>query len=135
MKLYVKSSEGMYTQIQNDVIDKYRIKLDENSTCRMRTHAHPEERRICKWHPKNSIGSTFDLLHEIGHIETTKRSMRRCESEYYATQWAIDRAKEYGLTIPDKIIKVYQDYIDRELQRGLRRHGSGYNEEGLKLKV
>lgn len=135
MKIYARTQEGRYTAIQNEVISKYRIKLDEYSTCWGRTHAHVKERRICKWHPKNSIASTFDLLHEIGHIETTKSNMRRCEEEYYATQWAIDKCKEYGLTIPDNIIKLYQDYIDRELARGQRRHGSGYDAESLKLEV
>ena len=115
-----------FTDIQNEVIARYRIKLDEYSTCKQRTHAHVRERRICKWHPRNSVASTFDLLHEIGHIETTKSGMRRCEEEYYATQWALDRAKEYGLIIPDKIIQDYQDYINRELSRGVRRHGAGY---------
>lgn len=135
MKILAKTQEGRYTKIQNEVISKYRIILDENSSCRGRTHAHIRERRICKWHPKNSIASTFDLLHEIGHIETTTSNMRRCEEEYYATQWAIDRCKEYGLTIPDNIIKVYQDYINQELSRGVRRHGFGYDVENLQLKV
>ena len=136
MKIYIQSADnGKYTKIQNEVVQKYRIKLDPYSSCWMRTHAHVKERRVCKWHPKNSIASTFELLHEIGHIETTKSGMRRCESEYYATQWAIDRCKEYGLAIPDKIIKEYQDYIDWELERGQRRHGSNYNVESLKLKV
>jgi hypothetical protein len=136
VKRYIRSeTEGRYIQIQNDVVQRYNITLDEFSTCRMRTHAHIKERRVCKWHPKNSVASTFELLHEIGHIETTKSNMRRCESEYYATQWAIDTAKEYGLIIPDKLVKYYQDYIDMELGRGVRRHGSNYNEEGLKLKV
>ena len=115
-----------FSDIQSEVIAQYRITLDEHSTCKRRCHAHVRERRICKWHPKNSIVSTFDLLHEIGHIETTKSNMRRCEAEYYATQWAIRKAQEYGLDIPDKIIKVYQEYIDRELDRGIRRHGSRY---------
>ena len=117
---------GRYTDIQNEVIAKYRIRLDEHSKCWGRTHAHIRERRVCKWHQKNSIASTFDLLHEIGHIETTKSGMRRCEEEYYATLWAIGRCKEYGLEIPDRIIKEYQDYTDMELDRGKRRGGAGY---------
>lgn len=135
MKILAKTQEGRYTAIQDDVISKYRIVLDEYSTCRRRMHAHIKERRVCKWHQKNSIAATFDLFHEIGHIETTKSNMRRCEAEYYATQWAIDKCKEYGLTVPDNIIKLYQDYIDRELARGQRRHGSGYDAESLKLEV
>jgi hypothetical protein len=37
--------------------------------------------------------------------------------------WAIERCKEYGLNIPEKIIKEYQDYIDMERDRGVRRGG------------
>ena len=113
-----------YQDIQQDAITRYRVIMDENSSCRRRMHAHVKERRICKWHPKNSIQATFDLLHEIGHIETKNRSMRRCESEYAATQWALDRCKEYGINVPDSIIKRYQEYIWRELDRGIRRHGT-----------
>ena len=78
-----------------------------------------------------TMRSTFTLLHEVGHIETTKSSMRRAESEYYATTWAIDRCKEYGITIPKKTLFVYQRYIILEKQRGLRRGGKDYGELNL----
>lgn len=115
-----------YKEIQSDAIKKYRIKIDEHSTCWGRMHAHIRERRICKWHPKNSVQATFDLLHEIGHIETTKGWMRRAEEEFYATKWALDRAKEYGMQVPESIVRDYQEYIDMELDRGRRRGGAGY---------
>lgn len=110
-------------EIQQEVINRYGIIINEHSTCRRRMHAHVKTRTICKWIPKSSLEATFDLFHEIGHIETTTSTMRRCESEYYATVWALERFKEYGLTLPAKRFKVYQDYIWRELDRGLRRHG------------
>lgn len=113
-----------YQQIQEDAIKKYRVTIDEDSKCRMRMHAHVKERRICKWHPKNSALATFELLHEIGHVETKTRLMRRCESEYAATQWALERCKEYGVKVPEKVLKRYQDYIWRELDRGIRRKGN-----------
>jgi prephenate dehydratase len=116
-----------FVEIQNEVIAQYRIKLDEHSSCKMRTHAHVKERRICKWHQKNSVASTFELFHEIGHVETTTGKMRRCEAEYHATIWALEKAHEYGLEIPERIIKDYQEYIDMELARGIRRHGTGYD--------
>ena len=123
-----------YREIQQDFIDKYRITIVENSKCRQRTHAHVKKRMICKWEPASSIQSTFTLLHEIGHCETFKGWMRRCESEYYATQWALDRCRELGLDVPDKEIDSYQRYIYRELDRGLRRYGSGYpSKEEMKL--
>ena len=86
------------------------------------------ERRVCKWKKANSVQSTFTLLHEIGHIETTKSKMRRVESEYYATVWAIEKCEEYGIVIPEATIKLYQDYIDEELARGKRRGGKGYED-------
>ena len=116
-----------YIDIQKEVISKYKIVIVENSTCRSRMHAHCDgTRRICKWSPKNSIISTFDLLHEIGHIMTTTSKMRRVEAEYYATIWAMERFKEYGLEVPCLTYMKYQEYIDRELYRGLKRGGSGY---------
>ena len=118
-------------EIQDEVIKKYRIKLNEHSDCWGRMHAHVKQRMICKWKQTNSIRATFDLLHEVGHIETTKSWMRRAESEYYATMWAIYRCREYGIKIPKKLFNLYQKYIDMEIDRGIRRGGSGYSE--LKL--
>ena len=110
-------------EIQEAVVKEYNITLNENSTCRRRMHAHVKQRMVCKWHPKSPLEATFELFHEIGHIETTTSSMRRCEAEYHATVWAMDRFREYGLTVPPRMLGRYQEYIWRELDRGLRRHG------------
>ena len=118
-----------YREIQDEVIKEYGIDICDGSKCKndwRRTHAHIKERRVCKWKQSNSIQSTFTLFHEIGHIMTTKSSMRRAESEYHATLWAMNKCKEYGLDIPRKTLEIYQDYIDREVERGKRRGGSGY---------
>ena len=115
-----------YIELQNELIKKYRIKIDTNSTCWRRTHVHPKQRRISKWNQMDSVRSTFTLLHEIGHCENNNSKMRRCEQEYYATQWALDKCRELGINVPDNIIKKYQSYIDMELARGLRRGGSNY---------
>ena len=120
-----------YEEIQDQIIKKYHIDICDGSKCKndwRRTHTHIKERRVCKWKWANSIQSTFDLLHEIGHIETTKSKMRRAEAEYHATIWAVIKCEEYGLTIPDRIIKKYQNYIDMEIDRGKRRGGSGYGD-------
>ena len=118
-----------YTEIQNEVIKKNRIDLCDGTKCKndwSRTHAHPRQRRVCKWKQKNSVQSTFELFHEIGHIVNNNSRMRRAEEEYYATVWAIGKCKEYGLEVPAKTMKEYQDYIDMEVRRGTRRGGSGY---------
>ena len=126
---------GKFTEIQNDVIKRYRIDLCDGTKCKdgdwSRTHAHPKQRRVCKWKQANSIQSTFDLFHEIGHIEANRSGMRRAEEEYAATVWAIDTCREYGLYIPESIVKVYQNYIDYTTQRGKRRGGSGYGDLDL----
>lgn len=118
-----------YIDIQNEVIQKYKVDICDGTKCKndwRRVHAHIRPRRVCKWKQANSIQSTFTLFHEIGHCMTTKSNMRRCEAEYHATVWAIERLIEYGLEVPDSIIQRYQAYIDRELDRGIRRGGRGY---------
>ena len=128
-----------HKEIQNEVIKKYRIDICDGTKCKdgdwHRTHAHPKQRRVCKWKQANSIQSTFTLLHEIGHIETKQSWMRRAESEYHATVWALDKCAEYGLEVPEKIIKEYQDYIDDEKERGLRRGGKGYADLKLPAQI
>lgn len=125
-----------YTEIQNEVIAKYRIDICDGTKCGNadwhRTHAHVKERRVCKWKRANSIASTFTLLHEIGHVETTKSNMRRAESEYYATMWAIRECESYGIHVPESILNAYQKYIDMEIARGKRRGGTCYGD--LKLR-
>lgn len=126
-----------YLEIQNEIIEKYQIDICDGTKCDggdwRRTHAHVGIRRVCKWKQANSFVSTFTLLHEIGHIENNVRRMRRCEQEYFATVWAIEKCKEYGLKIPQKVINDYQKYIDMELVRGIRRNGNGYSPISLKL--
>jgi hypothetical protein len=126
-----------YKEIQNHVLQKYRVDLCDGTKCAndwRRTHAHVTNRRVCKWKQANSVQSTFTLLHEIGHIETTKSGMRRCEEEYYATVWALEKCKEYGIMVPEKEIREYQEYIDMEHDRGERRGGKLPPLETLQLK-
>lgn len=118
-----------YIEIQEELIQRYKINIVKNSTCRSRTHAHCDgSRRICKWNQVNSLQSLFTLAHEIGHIMTKTSKMRRCESEYYATVWAIQELDRYNIKPTEKDINDYQKYIYMELDRGLRRGGSNYLE-------
>lgn len=123
-----------YITIQQNVIAKYGIDICDGTKCKhdwQRTHAHIKERRVCKWKQANSIRSTFTLLHEVGHIENNGsqilgHAMRRCEQEYYATQWALDKCKEYGITVPTTIVEKYRAYVLREIDRGERRGLDSY---------
>ena len=117
--------------IQKEVIEQYRVDICDGSKCEndwRRVHAHVKRRRVCKWKQAASIKSTFTLFHEIGHIETTTSKMRRCEEEYYATVWAVEKMCEYGISekISESIKKLYQEYIWRERDRGVRCGGAGY---------
>ena len=124
-----------YIGIQNEIIKRYRIDLCDGTKCDDgdwdRTHAHPRLRRVCKWRQANSFSSTFTLLHEVGHIENNNGKMRRAESEYYATTWAIDRCKEYGIKIPLRTLFKFQRYVLVEIARGRRRGGVGYGDLNL----
>ena len=112
-----------YIALQNEAIKRYNAVIVQNSECWSRMHAHCKDgsRRICKWKQANSYSSLFDLLHEIGHLETWTTALKRCESESLATKWAIERLKEMGLPIKRKKTQAYKDYIARTYQRGLRR--------------
>lgn len=112
-----------YIALQNETIKKYNAVIVPDSKCWSRMHAHCKDgsRRICKWKQANSYSSLFDLLHEIGHLETFTTALKRCEEESQATQWAIKRLKETGLPIKRKKAHVYKDYIARTYQRGVRR--------------
>ena len=124
-----------YKEIQSDIIRKYRITLCDGTMCTddwHRTHAHPKKRMVCKWRAANSIQSTFTLLHEVGHIVNYVSGDRRAEDEYHATTWALREAKKYGLVVPENLIREYQEYIDMEIRRGMRRGGKWYGNLSLR---
>ena len=113
-----------YIDIQNEVIEQYHIDICDGSKCTNdwhRTHAHLKLRRVCKWNQANSVASTFTLFHEVGHVVTNTTAMHRYEQEYYATQWAFEKCREFGIAVPQKTVDQYQRYIDMELKRGIRR--------------
>ena len=111
-----------YRKLQDMFIQKYRMNINTDSKCYSRTHVHPKKRMICKWKRRSSVISTFTLLHEIGHCENNDSTMRRCEQEYYATVWALERCEEYHIEVPQKEIAKCQRYIWNERQRGINRH-------------
>ena len=54
----------------------------------------------------------FDLLHEIGHLETNTEGMTRQEQEYFATEWALKRMKLYDFQLPQKRQREFDEYIN-----------------------
>ncbi len=66
------------------------------------------------------VWDLFALLHEIGHVMTNTNKMKRSEQEYLATVWAIKKAKEIGFNVPAEYIKIYQNYIWKWRETGLK---------------
>lgn len=130
-----KIVKGKYVNLQVKIISDYHVTVSTHCIhgYHTRTHVHVKERHICKWRYKNSYRNTFTLLHEIGHIENNSSDMKRAWQEYYATTWAIDRLKEYGLPVDEKEIYLWQYYILSEIGRGRRRHGDMTGYERLNL--
>jgi len=111
-----------YRKLQLQEIRKHNVYVIPNSKCWSRTHAHCDgTRTVCKHFLVNSYGSLFTLLHEIGHIETDVKGMKRCEQETEATLWAINRIKELGLPVKRKVVNSYKRYIRMTYDRGIRR--------------
>lgn len=54
----------------------------------------------------------FDLLHEVGHLETNTVGMTRQEEEFFATEWALQRMKLYDFHLPRARQKQFDDYIN-----------------------
>ncbi len=131
--LSVQDRRHRYLRIQNEVIARYRVIICENSSCRSRMHVHMKTRTVCKWRPRNSAEATFDLLHEIGHLEANRPGMRRAEEEYSATVWALERCAEYGIEISLRTWNRYQQYIFMERDRGIRRGGRGFGDLNLPI--
>lgn len=119
-----------YTEVQKEAAKKYDMIINPFSKCRWtRMHVHYRTRMICKWNYRESLESTFDLFHEIGHCENNKMSMRICEREYYASVWAAKTLlSDYGIKLDSRIIKRYADYIDHEKRKGMNRGGKNYGE-------
>lgn len=111
-----------YRAIQLKEIRSRLVYVIPKSLCWGRTHAHCDgTRTVCKHTLKNSYASLFTLLHEIGHIETDRKGMKRCEQESEATLWAVNRIKELGLTVKRSVLSKYKTYIKMTYERGIRR--------------
>ena len=79
--------------------------------------------------------SLFDLLHEIGHLKTNTKGMKRCEEEFYATQWAIKQMKEYCFDLSPDDKEIFQNYIWQWRETGIKLKGKNIpSKEQLTLK-
>lgn len=55
----------------------------------------------------------FDILHELGHLQTNNIDMTTYEKEYRATQYAIDIFNFLNLEIKYGVKLVYSDYPEK----------------------
>lgn len=102
-----------YMKIQNDIFDEYN-KYSVAPTVANRASAVIGSNIIIfpiskRENPdENSI---FDLLHEIGHLETNSASMKTVDKEFLATVWAIEKIKEYNIKLSKERKELWQNYI------------------------
>jgi len=83
---------------------------------------------------RNNNVDLFDLLHEIGHLETNTEDMKRYEQEFLATQWAIKHMNKYGIKVSKQRRKQWQDYIDQWRETSLKLKGKNvWSKEKCKL--
>lgn len=78
--------------------------------------------------------SAFAFLHEVGHVVTNTTKMKRYEQEFLATQWAIDKAKEFGFKVSKSTQNTYQNYIWDWRDRSIKLKGKNVaSRNSLKL--
>jgi hypothetical protein len=112
----------MYIELAKKLIEDYKVTIVQDSKCWQRVHAHTDgTRRICKWKLADSYASLYLLLHEIGHLETDKPRMKRCEQESEAVKWSHQKLKELGLPVKRRYAFSYKRYVRRTWERGIRR--------------
>lgn len=93
------------------------LKKGEVPYCYLKSkEIHFEQKRF----DKPTSRDVFDLLHEIGHLETNKPGMKRCEEEYYATMWAIEKMKKYDFDIPQNDKAEFQEYVWKWREIGIK---------------
>lgn len=101
-------------KIQNDLYEKYKEKYKIGFTTEKRAYCYIKSKEIFlslnDW-LNPTPRSIFDFLHEIGHLETNTNKMKRCEEEYYATQWAVVEFKNLKLSLCKKDKELFQNYI------------------------
>lgn len=112
------------TMIQLEIMKKYQKKGIE---FRFTNECHNfcfDLQKIIYIKTKNFFEPTtteiFDLLHEVGHIETNIPGMCHCEDEYYATVWANKELKKLGLEITEKRKGEYQNHIYKNRERDIK---------------
>lgn len=105
--------KNRYLEMQKDIISRYNFILT-TCECSKNIHVHIRERMVCNWESVNTAMSTFNLLYEIGCIETYNDKLSDCERAYIAVIWAIKHYEEYGLSITYRTRKKYQDLIFRK---------------------
>ena len=76
-----------------------------------------------KYYTDPSEWGLFTMLHEIGHIMTNNNKQKRCLQEFLATQFAIDKCREYKIPVSKVTIETYQEYIWKWRKRSVKQRG------------
>lgn len=110
-------------EIQKKIIKRFEKEINFCYTSQPVPFCHVPEKEVhltIRGYAEPTDEDVFDILHEIGHIKTNLPGMKRCEEEFYATQWAIKEMKRYKFDIPLKRKREFQKYIWDWRETGLK---------------
>ena len=134
MKKRETDFKTMITEIWLEYCKEYSFNFED---CNV-PHCHLKEKEIhfpIKRFVTPKERDVFDMLHEIGHLKTNKKGMKRCEEEYYATEWAIKEMKKYKFDLNQRDKRIFQNYIWQWRETGLKLKGKNMpSEKQLTLK-
>ena len=118
-----KSKNKIWNKILNDYnyitlreVDSFNCEIEEETIENNSTFSHALYANKSVYFKNKTIKNPnnddlFALLHEIGHIETYEPYIYKVESEYLATQWALDHCDKYGIIVDKKLLEWHQNYI------------------------
>lgn len=63
-------------------------------------------------------GSLHNGLHEIGHCVNNEDGLRSFEREAKAEEFATNKMREWGISVPRKVVALGKDYVKRKKRHG-----------------
>lgn len=110
-----KTKDEMYCDSLLDmVIAKYKHKYNFLSTKETTAFCYIGSNEIYvpeMYRDYPSLVHVFDILHEVGHLETNTLDMETYQMEYLATVWALNAARKERIYVAPMTIANYQRYI------------------------
>lgn len=63
-------------------------------------------------------GTLHNALHEIGHCINDEKGLRSYECEAKAEEYATNKMREWGISVPRKVASLGKSYVKRKKRHG-----------------